>query len=179
MEIRSYLSNIVRECIHDIESEMLHESIRSIVVDLLEESITEKKGGKKGESNKKGGKKNERKKNSKNSIESKVKKLMKNPDFKKAAIQYLTDDDAIDSFVDKLDGKKYSKLDNLPDATKRRMVNSKLSDEKINMAPLAYELYPSMTDAAARSYFYKKVDGVEEFTDEEVAELYTLLNNKL
>lgn len=107
-----------------------------------------------------------------------VKKLMKNEDFKTKAIQFLTDEDAMDSWVDELGGQTYTALSNLSDGAKRRIVTLRLKDKKIDWAPLAYKLWPHMTEDAARSWFSKKVAGKNaKFSDEELSELYGLLNN--
>lgn len=109
-----------------------------------------------------------------------VKQLMSNDKFKKKAMKYLTDEDAYDGWSDNLKGKKYTSLSNLSDDSKRREVTQRLKDDKIKYAPMAYELWPEMSEDAARSWFSKKVDGKNEsFSDEEIETLYSLLNNKL
>lgn len=109
-----------------------------------------------------------------------VKQLMSNDKFKKKAMKYLTDEDAYDGWSDNLKGKKYTSLSNLSDGSKRREVTQRLKDDKIKYAPMAYELWPEMSEDAARSWFSKKVDGKNEsFSDEEIETLYSLLNNKL
>jgi len=109
-----------------------------------------------------------------------VKQLMSNDKFKKKAMKYLTDKDAYDGWSDNLKGKKYTSLSNLSDGSKRREVTQRLKDDKIKYAPMAYELWPEMSEDAARSWFSKKVDGKNEsFSDEEIETLYSLLNNKL
>ena len=109
-----------------------------------------------------------------------VKQLMSNDKFKKKAMKCLTDKDAYDGWSDNLKGKKYTSLSNLSDGSKRREVTQRLKDDKIKYAPMAYELWPEMSEDAARSWFSKKVDGKNEsFSDEEIETLYSLLNNKL
>lgn len=109
-----------------------------------------------------------------------VKQLMSNDKFKKKAMKYMTDEDAYDGWSDNLKGKKYTSLSNLSDGSKRREVTQRLKDDKIKYAPMAYELWPEMSEDAARSWFSKKVDGKNEsFSDEEIETLYSLLNNKL
>lgn len=109
-----------------------------------------------------------------------VKQLMSNDKFKKKAMKYLTDEDAYDGWNNNLNGKKYTSLSNLSDGSKRREVTQRLKDDKIKYAPMAYELWPEMSEDAARSWFSKKVDGKNEsFSDEEIETLYSLLNNKL
>jgi hypothetical protein len=105
---------------------------------------------------------------------------MSNDKFKKKAMKYLTDEDAYDGWSNNLNGKKYTSLSNLSDGSKRREVTQRLKDDKIKYAPMAYELWPEMSEDAARSWFSKKVDGKNEsFSDEEIETLYSLLNNKL
>ena len=112
------------------------------------------------------------------SVDKLVDKLMKNDTFKKKAREYLKDTDAYNSWTSNLDGKKYSKLDNQSQGSKRRTVTQRLKDEKINYAPLAYKLWPEMSEDAARSWFSKKVSGKNEsFSDDEISKLYNLLNN--
>lgn len=112
------------------------------------------------------------------SVDKLVDKLMKNDTFKEKAREYLNDKDAYKSWTSNLDGKKYSKLDNQSQGSKRRTVTQRLKDEKINYAPLAYKLWPEMSEDAARSWFSKKVSGKNEsFSDDEISQLYKLLNN--
>lgn len=109
-----------------------------------------------------------------------VDKLMSNDNFKKKVMKRLTDEDAYDGWSNSLKGKKYTSLSNLSDGSKRREVTQRLKDDKIKYAPMAYELWPEMSEDAARSWFSKKVDGKNEsFSDEEIETLYSLLNNKL
>lgn len=155
MELRKY----IQERIEKAKREQLAESIRPIIAEALM---------------------NESKKGGKTNVDDLVKKLMSNEKFKKKAIQYLTDEDAMDSWSDSLNGKTYNALDNQSDGSKRRTVTQRLKDKKIDYAPLAYELWPDMSEDAARSWFSKKVDGRNEsFNDEEISKLYNLLNNIL
>lgn len=152
----------------------LFENIRPYVAKALYESLWEKKQAEQEENNEKTNKKNK----SSVKIDDLVKKLMKNKEFKKKAMQYLNDEDAYDGWTEELGDQKYSSLSNLSDGSKRRIVTQRLKDKKIDWAPLAYELWPNMTEDAARSWFSKKVAGKKaEFTDEEVSALYRLLNN--
>lgn len=112
------------------------------------------------------------------SVDKLVDKLMKNDTFKKKAREYLEDTDAYNTWASNLGGKKYSKLNNQSQGSKRRTVTQRLKDEKINYAPLAYKLWPEMSEDAARSWFSKKVSGKNEsFSDDEISQLYNLLNN--
>ena len=125
--------------------------------------------------------KQEEKKNKKLKVtDDLVKQLMSNDKFKKKAMKYLTDEDAYDGWSNSLKDEKYTSLSNLSDGSKRREVTQRLKDDKIKYAPMAYELWPEMSEDAARSWFSKKVDGKNEsFSDEEIETLYSLLNNKL
>lgn len=152
----------------------LFENIRPYVAKALYESLWEKKQAEQEENSEKINKKDK----SSVKIDDLVKKLMKNKEFKKKAMQYLNDEDAYDGWTDELGDQKYTTLSNLSDGSKRRIVTQRLKDKKIDWAPLAYELWPNMTEDAARSWFSKKVSGKKaEFTDEEVSALYRLLNN--
>lgn len=152
----------------------LFENIRPYVAKALYESLWEKKQAEQEENNENSKKKDK----SSVKIDDLVKKLMKNKEFKKKAMQYLNDEDAYDGWTEELGDQKYTTLSNLSDGSKRRIVTQRLKDKKIDWAPLAYELWPNMTEDAARSWFSKKVAGKKaEFTDEEVSALYRLLNN--
>lgn len=152
----------------------LFENIRPYVAKALYESLWEKQQAEQEENSEKTNKKDK----SSVKIDDLVKKLMKNKEFKKKAMQYLNDEDAYDGWTDELGDQKYTTLSNLSDGSKRRIVTQRLKDKKIDWAPLAYELWPNMTEDAARSWFSKKVSGKKaEFTDEEVSALYRLLNN--
>ena len=156
MNAKTYISNIVNETIQQIKEENFRKSIRPIIA----EAVMEQKGGK-------------------IKVGDLVDKLMKNPEFKKKAADYLKNDDEFDGWAKNLNGKTYSSLDNQSDGSKRRTVTQRLKDKKIDYAPMAYELWPDMTEDAARSWFSKKVDGRggESFSDEEISKLYNLLNN--
>ena len=69
----------------------------------------------------------------------------------------------------------------MSDGSKRRIVTQRLEDEKMDWAPMAYRLWPDMTEDAARSWFSKKVAGRggESFTDDEISQLFNMLNNKI
>ena len=127
---------------------------------MIAEAVMEKKGGK-------------------IKIGALVQKLMDNPEFKQKAIDYLNNEADFNGWSDKLNGKTYSSLDNQSDGSKRRTVTQRLKDKKIDYAPIAYELWPDMTEDAARSWFSKKVDGRdgESFSDQEISKIYHLLNN--
>lgn len=155
------ISDYINEVYKTIKSELTNEQI-------INESIEDVK-------NKKEGKKQKIK-----VTDDLVKQLMSNDKFKKKAMKYLTDEDAYDGWSNNLNGKKYTSLSNLSDGSKRREVTQRLKDDKIKYAPMAYELWPEMSEDAARSWFSKKVDGKNEsFSDEEIETLYSLLNNKL
>ena len=62
-------------------------------------------------------------------------------------------------------------------AKKRKQVTAMLRDPKINMAELGRDLYPDMSDDAARSLISKKSRGVRELTPDEVITLYQKLHN--
>lgn len=157
MNIRDYISNIVNECVNENKETKLREAIRPMIAEAVMEAG---KGGKK------------------IPVGELVNKLMQNKEFKKKAAEYLSDKDAYDGWTDSLKGKKYSTLDNQSDGSKRRTVTQRLKDEKLDYAPIAYKLWPNMSQDAARSWFYKKVDGKNEsFTDDEVAKIYNMLNN--
>ena len=156
---------------------LLHESIKPIVAKTLYKTIIQEKKSKKNID-----------KNfdeildgimkDKEKSEQFMNALFNNDSFAKKARVFLTDDDAYDGWSENLDGKTYDKLDNLSDGSKRRAVTTKLKDEKVDCAPIAYKVWPNMSPAAARSWFSKKVDGKNaEFTDEEVAQIYNILNN--
>lgn len=151
--------------IQDRERELrnnLKESIKPLVMEAFQESFIAEKGKTKG----------------KIKVGDLVKKLMQNPEFKEKAMKYLSDEDAYDGWSDALKGKKYDTLDNVSDGSKRRIVTQKLKDEKYDYAPMAYKLWPQMSDDAARSWFSKKVAGKNaSFTDEEISALFSMLNN--
>lgn len=155
--------------------QQLFENIRPYVAQAIYESLWEKQQ-KKSENETDETEKTKSKSSVK--IDDLVKKLMKNKEFKKKAMEFLTDEDAYDGWTDELGSQKYSSLSNLSDGSKRRIVTQRLKDKKIDWAPLAYELWPQMSEDAARSWFSKKVAGKKaEFSDEEVSTLYRLLNN--
>lgn len=144
--------------------DMIKECLKPIVSSVLKESIAEEKA----------------KGNKKIKIKDLAAKLMKDERFRKAAMKFMTDEDAYNGWTDALDGKTYDRLDNMSNGAKRRIVTQRLKDKKIDYAPIAYELWPDMSEDAARSWFSKKVSGKNEsFTDEEVSQIYTLLNNTL
>lgn len=169
MDTKTYINKLVRECVIEREREILREAIRPIVAQTLYEfKVGDGLDGKKG----------------KISAPALVKKLMKNPSFRKAAKTYLSKSEDMDA--KDYDGwtnkeKTYTSLDNMSDGSKRRIVTQRLEDEKIDWAPMAYKLWPNMTEDAARSWFSKKVAGKggEQFTDEEISTLFNLLNNKI
>ena len=155
--------------------QQLFENIRPYVAQAIYESLWEKQQQK--SENESDETENPKSKSSVK-IDDLVKKLMKNKEFKKKAMEYLTDEDAYDGWTEELGDQKYSSLSNLSDGSKRRIVTQRLKDKKIDWAPLAYELWPQMSEDAARSWFSKKVAGKKaEFSDEEVSTLYRLLNN--
>lgn len=164
MQIHEYIKNIVNESVDEVRKAQLFEAIRPIIAESMAEAAKEK-GGKKG----------------KIKVDDLVDKLMKNDDFKNKALKYLTDHDAMQSLSNNLDGETYDEMDNMSKAALRRDVTQRLKDRKINAAPMAEELWPSMTPDAARSWFSKKANGKdgESFSDEEIAKIYHWLNNKM
>lgn len=169
MNTKTYIDKLVRECVRERKEEILKEAIRPIVAQTLYEFRVD------------GGSNNGKGKASASAL---VRKLMKNPNFKKAAQSYLGNIEGSDK--KDYDGwtnneKTYTELTNMPDGSKRRIVTQRLADEKMNWAPMAYRLWPDMTEDAARSWFSKKVAGKggEEFSDEEISELFNMLNNKI
>lgn len=157
MEIRNYISNIVNENIQQLKEDKLREELRPFVAEAV---LKEGKKVKIGEL---------------------VKKLMQNDAFKQKAIDYLQNDNEFNGWSSKLQGKTYSALDNQSDGSKRRTVTQRLKDKKMDWAPMAYELWPDMTEDAARSWFSKKVGGKdgESFNDDEIKKLYAMLNNNM
>lgn len=163
MDIKNYISNIVNESIDEKRDNALRETIKPMVAEALMEENRRFTSGQ-GQSKVK--------------ISTLAKKLMKNPKFKETVIDYLRNNDEFDGWAGGLEGKKYSSLENMSDASKRRTVTQRLKDKKIDYAPIAYKLWPNMSPDAARSWFSKKVDGKNEsFTDEEVSKIYNMLNN--
>lgn len=172
MDTKTYIKNLVRECVEQKQDDMLREAIRPLVAETLKESFMEANNAENGG-------------NGKISVKALVKKLMTNPKFKNAAKTYLSKEDGTFNKKD-YDGwadsdKTYTAFDNVSDGSKRRIVTQRLSDKKMDWAPMAYELWPDMTEDAARSWFSKKVAGKggEEFTDDEISALYQMLNNKM
>ena len=156
MDAKTYITNIVNESIQQIKEDKLRESIRPMIAEAVMEDA----------------------KSGKIKVGELVKKLMSNPEFKQKATDYLKKDNNFDGWANNLNGKKYSSLDNMSDGAKRRTVTQRLKDKKIDFAPIAYKLWPNMTEDAARSWFSKKVSGKNEsFTDEEISQIYNLLNN--
>lgn len=165
MTIHEYIKQQVNECVSEIKEANLYNSLRPIIAESLMEAGKEaKKSGKK-----------------KVKVDTLVKKLMKNKEFKKKAMEYLTDKDVYDGWSNALDGKTYNKLDNMSNGAMRREVTQQLEDEKINNGPIFKDLWPNMTYDAARSWGSKKLHGKggARFTDEEVAAIYQDLNNKM
>lgn len=163
MELKDYINNAITESVNRQKEEDLKESLRPMILEAFQESF-----------------KKENNHTGKIKISALVDKLMKNPEFKKKAMEYLTDKDAYDGWSDNIGKNKYTSLDNLSDGAKRRIVTQRLKDRKIDYAPIAYELWPNMSEDAARSWFSKKVDGKKvSFTDEEVSKIFMLLNNTL
>lgn len=155
MDLRKYIS----ERIDNEVKKSLYETIKPIVFNHLMEA-----------------KKNKKKIN----VDKLIDKLMDNKEFKDKAIKYIENEYGFKGWTNGLKGKKYSRIDNLSDGAKRRNITNRLNDKKINYAPIAYELWPDMSKDAARSWFSKKVNGKNEsFTDDEVSQIYSLLNNKI
>lgn len=165
MKLHEYVKKSVRESIEQVRSEQLFESIRPIVAQLLmeEEKSEKKKDGKK-------------KKNGKIDIDSLVKKLMKNKKFRKKAAEYLSANKTDSDFGFRADGKAYKEPDEMTSAEKVNDVTDRFKDKKIKQAPIAYNLYPDMTEDGARHVFSNKLKN-KSFTDEEWADIYLMLNN--
>lgn len=153
MNLREYINERVEQA----KKQSLYESLYPIVAESVMETA---------------------KKNKKVTIDALVKKLMSNKKFKSKAMEYLNKENDYDGKPNGFKGKKYTSLDNVADGSKRRTVTQKLKDKKIDYAPIAYELWPDMSQDAARSWFSKKVSGKNEsFTDDEISQIYNLLNN--
>lgn len=167
MKLHEYIKKQVNECIDELQAEQLFRDLRPIIAESLEEASKELSKYKK--------------KKKQVTVTYLVNKLMKNKKFRSKAEEYLKKRKKYDGWADNLNGKTYSALDNLSDGAKRRIVTQRLKDKKIDCAPLAYKLWPDMTEDAARSKFYKCMDGRDgfEFTKNEVAQLYQMLNNKM
>ena len=155
---------------------LLQESIKPIVAKTLYQAILNEKKSQK-QSDKNFDELLDGIMNNKEKSQKFMNALFNNKSFAKKARVFLNDEDAYDGWVSNLDD-TYDKLDNISDGSKRRAVTTKLKDEKVDCAPIAYKVWPDMSPAAARSWFSKKIDGKNaEFTDEEVAEIYNILNN--
>lgn len=70
------------------------------------------------------------------------------------------------------------------DKKKKRIIQY-LKDEKTDIAPYAYELWPDKDEDSARSYFYKCLDGktnengdVYSFSDEEFNKLHSMITDR-
>lgn len=151
--------NYLAESIEKIKTQQLFEGIRPIVYGILKEEKEKNK--------------------SKMSINKLVDKLMKNDEFREKAMNYLKDNSSeFDGWANNLNGKKYTVFDNMSKGEKRRQVTELLKDERLDLAPFAYTLWPDMSEDAARSWFYRKRDGKdgESFTDDEINTLYQELN---
>ena len=67
---------------------------------------------------------------------------------------------------------------------RRKRVIQYLKDEKTDIAPYAYELWPEKEEASARSYFYKcldnkTIDGITySFSDEEINTLHSMITDR-
>lgn len=162
MTIKNYIQDKLNESVEYKQKQTLLESIKPYIANELREAAKNSK-------------------DKKIKVEDLVKTLMNNEKFKEKTIEFLSNDKSTDfNWAANLGDKKYTKLDNLSDGSKRRTVSQRLKDEKIKYAPLAEKLWPNMSPDAARSWFSKKVDGKNErFSDEEVAQLYLMLNNPI
>lgn len=157
MDAKSYISNIINESIERLKEDKLRETVRTYVAEAVIKEGRKVKVG------------------------PLVDKLMQNDKFKETVISYLKDEGEFNGWSDSLNGKTYSSLDNQSDGSKRRTVTQRLKDRKIDYAPMAYELWPDMSQDAARSWFSKKVDGKdgESFSEDEIKKLYVMLNNTM
>jgi hypothetical protein len=162
MTIKNYIQDKLNESVENKQKQTLLESIKPYIANELREAAKNSK-------------------DKKIKVEDLVKTLMDNEKFKEKTIEFLSNDKSTDfNWTANLGDKKYTKLDNLSNGAKRRTVSQRLKDEKIKYAPLAEKLWPEMSPDAARSWFSKKVDGKNErFSDEEVAQLYLMLNNPI
>ena len=88
--------------------------------------------------------------------------------------QYLESDDKKESDSD--EKTDYGDVKKSDAAKKRKQVTTMLRDPKINMAELGRDLYPDMSDDAARSLISKKSRGVRELTPDEIITLYQKLH---
>ena len=68
---------------------------------------------------------------------------------------------------------------------KRKRIIQYLKDEKTDIAPYAYELWPDKDEDSARSYFYKCLDGktndngdVYSFSDDEFNRLHAMITDR-
>ena len=133
MNTKTYIDKLVRECVRERKEEILKEAIRPIVAQTLYEFRVD------------GGSNNGKGKASASAL---VRKLMKNPNFKKAAQSYLEKTEGpgkndYDGWTN--NEKTYTTLDQMPDGSKRRIVTQRLADKKMDWAPMAYRLWPDMT----------------------------------
>lgn len=157
MDAKSYISSIINESIERLREDKLRETVRTYVAEAVIKEGRKVKVG------------------------PLVDRLMQNDKFKETVISYLKNEGEFDGWADSLKGKTYSALDNQSDGSKRRTVTQRLKDKKMDWAPMAYELWPDMTEDAARSWFSKKVAGKdgESFSEDEIKKLYNMLNNSM
>ena len=88
--------------------------------------------------------------------------------------QYVESDDK--NNTDSKEKTDYGDIKKSDAAKKRKQVTTLLRDPKINMAELGRDLYPEMSDDAARSLISKKSRGVRELTPDEIITLYQKLH---
>ncbi|MBP5723121.1 MAG: hypothetical protein J6X18_06065 [Bacteroidales bacterium] len=88
--------------------------------------------------------------------------------------QYVESDDK--NNTDSKEKTDYGDIKKSDAAKKRKQVTTMLRDPKINMAELGRDLYPEMSDDAARSLISKKSRGVRELTPDEIITLYQKLH---
>ena len=89
-----------------------------------------------------------------------------------------------DSESDSSKERKSSKEREVSVKKKKRIIQY-LKDEKTDIAPYAYELWPDKDEDSARSYFYKCLDGktnddgdVYSFSDEEFNRLHSMITDR-
>ena len=147
------------------EEKVLRETIKGMV----RESIFDIING--GMSEKKFGSGSKQKKNSNKTAEKKEKHRKHKEEKEKNFQNYVKDYD--------------SETDSRIKDKKRKRIIQYLKDEKTDIAPYAYELWPDKDKDSARSYFYKCLDGktnddgdVYSFSDEEFNRLHSMITDR-
>lgn len=147
------------------EQKLLKEAIKGMV----RESIFDIING--GMSEKKFGSGSKQKKNNKKTSDKKEKHRKHKEEKEKHFQDYVKD----------YDTEKDSKIRD----KKRKRIIQYLKDEKTDIAPYAYELWPDKDEDSARSYFYKCLDGktndngdVYSFSDDEFNRLHAMITDR-